>query len=222
MPYAEDSPLLNEVIEVERVKSEDGKFSIKSATGDFYNFKRTKADGQQSKAYKTFSELEVQEGDTVGVSFKINDYNGRVYRNIMLFKAYDPDDERPRKTNPVPREQRPLPQRPASRNGDAEVRARDAEARREQNKLEDEEKVIGMCATNFLSASLSAGLTVEAAHAKVAEYVQLAERLLAGCKAGSFARKRPSPPAKATKEDLSGPWDEEGEPSAFDQDDNAF
>jgi len=219
MPYNDDTPLLSEVIEVERVKSEDGKFSIKSATGDFYNFRRTKADGQQSKAHKTFSELEVQEGDTVGVAFKINESGGKVYRNIMLFKAYNPEDERPRRTNPAPR---PAAPRPASRNGDAEVRARDTEARREQNRLEDEEKVIGMCATNFLSASLSAGLTVEAAHAKVVEYVQLAERLLAGCKAGSYARKRPAPPAQASVEDLSGPWDREDEPSAFDQDDNAF
>lgn len=203
MPYDDDSPLLNEVIEVERVKYDDGKYSIKSATGDFYNFRKTKADGTQSKAFKTFSELGIQEGSEVGVSFKINESNGRVYRNIMLFKAYEEGDERPRKpTKPSPR--------PPARNGDAEVKAQDAEARREANRLADEEKVIGMCATNFLSASLSNGLKVEEAQSKVAEYVQLAERVLAGCKAGSFARKRPVPhvPVKASKEDLSGPWDE--------------
>jgi hypothetical protein len=215
MPYSDDAPLLNEVIEVDRVKYDDGKYSIKSAVGDFYNFRKTKADGTQSKAFRTFSELDVQEGSTVGVSFKINDYNGRVYRNIMLFKAYEGDEGPPRqKPRPATRE--------VPRNGDAGVKAQDAQARQEARKLEDEEKVIGMCATNFLSASLSSGLAIEVAHSKVAEYVQLAERLLAACKAGSFARKRPTAPvpAKATREDLSGPWDAEDPP--FDQDDNAF
>jgi hypothetical protein len=203
MPYDDDSPLLNEVIEVERIKYDDGKYSLKSATGDFYNFRKTKANGDPSRAFQSFSQLAVQEGTEVGVSFKINESNGRVYRNIMLFKAYE-GDEAPRKSKPV--------SRPPQRNGDAQVRAQDAEARREQHKLEDEEKVIGMCATNFLSASLSHGLTVEEAQSKVAEYVQLAERMLAACKAGSFARKRPAAahvPAKASKADLAGPWDEE-------------
>lgn len=92
-------------------KEDKGNQIVLKTDKGFFSFFKVKKDGTESRAYESIREIAPDDGDTIVVSYKENEYNGKVFKNAVMFFA-------PRE-NDYPTIQTQIPQRredPQTRN----------------------------------------------------------------------------------------------------------
>jgi vacuolar-type H+-ATPase subunit I/STV1 len=81
--------LKRDTVTLNGTETSDNKIIIKTDKG-FFSFFKEKKEGGISKAYETISEIKPQNKDSVVVMYKEKEYNGKTYKNAVMF--YRPNE----------------------------------------------------------------------------------------------------------------------------------
>lgn len=78
--------LKKDVVTIDEIQNKENQIVLKTDKG-YFSFFKVKKDGSESRAYQSIKEIAPDNGDTIVISYKENDYNGKIFKNAVMFFA---------------------------------------------------------------------------------------------------------------------------------------
>ncbi len=66
-------------------KEDKGNQIVLKTDKGYFSFFKVKKDGSESRAYESIKQIAPDDGDTIVVSYKENEYNGKIFKNAVMF-----------------------------------------------------------------------------------------------------------------------------------------
>jgi hypothetical protein len=78
--------LKKDVVTINEIQDKENQIVLKTDKG-YFSFFKVKKDGSESRAYESIKQIAPDNGDTIVISYKENDYNGKIFKNAVMFFA---------------------------------------------------------------------------------------------------------------------------------------
>lgn len=78
--------LKKDVVTINEIQNKENQVVLRTDKG-YFSFFKVKKDGNESRAYQSIKEISPDDGDTIVISYKENEYNGKIYKNAVMFFA---------------------------------------------------------------------------------------------------------------------------------------